>query len=78
MSRITLDMPEEDVIEPGHWLRSEAGSCWAVGHARLVRRREPTWGQRRWAIHCERVRPEDVPSDAVVHEFRWYPRRRRV
>lgn len=77
MSRITLDMPDEDEIEAGDYVRSEAGTSWVVDRSRQVRRRIPEAGRSRWALDVVRIPAAEMPGDARIWDFEWYPRGRR-
>lgn len=62
-------IPQLDV---GHFLRTDGGSAYLVQSMRQDRKRP----QRRHLV-CLRWPVDEIPADAVVHSFYWYPRRKR-
>lgn len=65
-------------VEAGDFVITSAGtSAYLVLAAREVNRRAARRGHgHRWDLSCLRVEPADVPTDAVVHELTWYPRKK--
>jgi hypothetical protein len=68
--RIYVDgMPS---LEVGHFITTEGGSgYWVQGM-----RPSPSKWYRRY-LQCVRVRPSEIPADAVVHRLTWYRRESR-
>lgn len=59
-------------LEPGHYLRTPAGSVYRIHSLRQDRKRE----YRRHLI-CLRWPPGEIEPDAKVHPLHWYPRERK-
>lgn len=59
-------------LEPGHYLRTPAGSVYLIHAVRQDRKR----AYRRHLV-CLRWPPAEIPAGASVHPMYWYPRQRR-
>lgn len=68
-TRLYYDGPEP--LAPGEFMRSSGGAVYLIRRAR----RSPTIRLRKY-LDVLRFDPAQVPLDAVVHEFYWYPRGR--
>jgi hypothetical protein len=56
-------------LEPGHFLKTPAGSCYLVQEIRRDSKRD-----YRQHLKCLRWPVEEIPKDAKVHALHWYPR----
>ncbi|MGV3723806.1 MAG: hypothetical protein ACO1SX_23150 [Actinomycetota bacterium] len=70
--RLFCDWAGDPPPEPGWYLRSNGGSVYFIDAQRPTRGRPS-----RLVLSCIRTDPADVPTDAVVYDFTWYPRKKR-
>lgn len=59
-------------VEVGHFLRTPAGSAYAIQNVRRDRKRE-----YRVHLNCLRWPEAEIPAGATVHPLHWYKRQRR-
>jgi hypothetical protein len=62
------------VPEPGHYLRTTAGSYYLILEAKVMTRSRVL---NRYRLTCLRVKALDVPAHATVLALRWYSRDRK-
>jgi hypothetical protein len=60
-------------LEVGHYIRTAGGSGYFVTEVRQNRKRV-----HRRHLRCLRWPVAEIPADAVVHELRWYARKRKT
>lgn len=53
-------------VQPGHFLRTNAGSCYEILEARFI-----GGDSSRLSLNCLRVDPGSVSADAIIHSLFW-------
>lgn len=60
-------------VEPGHFLKTPAGSAYRIDTVRRSRART-----YRVYLYCLRWPVDEIPRKATVHPLHWYPRNKKA